>query len=64
MDEIQDGWIVAINFHKHVLQEMQQISLDQYLIWGGELDNLDWRTYKPHILIEKIENIVNKRLGY
>jgi hypothetical protein len=64
MDEIEDGWIVALNFHQHVLQEMQQIALDQYLIWGGELNDLDWRTYKPNVLIDKIEAVVHKRLGY
>ena len=64
MDEIEEGWIVAVNFHQHVLREMQQIALDQYIIWGGELDDLDWRTYKPNVLIDKIEAIVHKRLGY
>ena len=63
VDEIEDGWIVALNFQNHVLQEMQQISLDQYLIWGGEINDLDWRTFKPDILVDKIEGIVNKRIG-
>lgn len=64
VDDVEDGWVVAVNFTPHVLREMSEIGIDQYIIWGGELDRLDWRTYKPNDLKTKIEKIVQNRLGF
>lgn len=61
-DDIEDGWIAALNFQPHVLAEMGQIGIDQYLLWGGELNNFNWRTFKPQELMIKIEAILNHRL--
>lgn len=63
MDDIEEGWIVAVNFQPHVLREMASIGIDQYFIWGGELDDLPWRTFKPNDLMQKIEKIVGYRIG-
>lgn len=64
MDDIEeDGWIVAINFRPHVLSEMSSIGIDQYLIWGGELDDLHWRKFTPNQLIQKVEQLVHHRIG-
>lgn len=62
-DETYDGWIAAVNFQEHVLSEMSTIGIDQYLLWGGDLNDLPWRTFKPQDLMLKIESIFNKRLG-
>lgn len=62
-EDIEDGWICAVNFLPHVLSEMCVVGIDQYLIWGGELDDLDWRTYKPDLLYQKIQSLIEKRLG-
>lgn len=64
MDDIEDGWVAAVNFQPHVLREMGSIGIDQYLLWGGELDDLNWRTFKPQDLMQKIEMILNHRLGF
>lgn len=61
-DELEDGWVVALNFHEHVIQEFSQVGIDQYLISGGELDDFAWRKYKPQFLLNKIEEIVRRRL--
>lgn len=63
MDEIEDGWIAAVNFQEHVLREMATIGIDHYLLWGGELDELAWRTFKPKDLMLKVESIFQKRIG-
>ena len=62
-DETYDGWIAAVNFQEHVLREMSTIGIDQYLLWGGDLNDLPWRTFKPQDLMLKIESIFNRRLG-
>ena len=62
-DEVDDGWIVAINFRPHVLIEMQRYNLDSYLVTGGELDDLNWRITNPVDFFRKVEGIVSRRLN-
>lgn len=61
--EIEDGWIAAINFRPHVLTEMNRFNLDYYIASGGELDDIPWRNYQPLDLMQKIEEIINRRLN-
>lgn len=61
-DELGDGWIALVNFRKHVLEEIQQYQLDQYLIFGGELDDLNWRPIGPSKLYQRIKEIIERRL--
>lgn len=61
--EIEDGWIAAINFRPHVALEMKRFNLDYYMIMGGELDDLNWRNYLPVDLLNKIESVLTKRLN-
>jgi hypothetical protein len=61
-DELDEGWIVMINFHEHVLREFKSIHLDQYFILGGELDDLDWHTFSPDQFIKKVGKLVKSRL--
>ncbi|MEY4140676.1 MAG: hypothetical protein RL110_47 [Bacteroidota bacterium] len=62
-DDIEHGWIAAVNVHPHVAKEMQRIHVDSYIAMGGELDDLEWRTFKPHHLLQKVENLVTHRLN-
>lgn len=62
-EDFEDGWVALINFHEHVEMEMSQIGIDQYFIMGGELDELDWRTYLPHQFFNKVASIVENRLA-
>jgi hypothetical protein len=62
-DEVEDGWIVAVNFHQHVLKEMNRFNLDSFLVFGGELDELSWRTFNPLELYNRIERIISRRLS-
>lgn len=61
-DDIEDGWIAAVNMLDHVSKEFQRIHIDQYMAMGGPLDDLEWRTFKPQHFIEKVSQIVNHRL--
>ena len=62
-DEIENGWIALVNFHEHVLKEFQQIHIDHYLNMGGELDDIEWRTFKPTQLFKKVNDLITKRLA-
>ena len=55
--------IQVVNFQNHVLEEMSQIGIEQYFYWGGELNELAWRTYKPQYLKQKVETVFNRLIG-
>ena len=62
-DDIEEGWVVALNFRDHVLQEFSKYNIDYYLIYGGELNELKWRTYNPQQLFQAVEGVVSHRLA-
>jgi hypothetical protein len=61
--EIDAGWIAAVNFREHVLEEMRNSNLDYYVNVGGELDELHWRKYHPRQLFAIIDGLITKRLN-
>ena len=58
-----DGWIAFLNFREHVIREFQQSNVDYYVLFGGNLNEIGWRTYHPNELYEKIINLIQKRIG-
>ncbi len=62
-EEIDDGWIAALNFREHVLQEFQSANIDSYFVLGGQLNQVDWRVFTPPSLYRKIEGQVALRIG-
>ena len=62
-DDLEDGWIVAINFRQHVIEEFVSSRLDYYIAFGGSFNAFNWRAWQPESLFEKIESMVMKRLG-
>jgi len=42
---------------------MKKARIDWYVNWGGELDELPWRTYKPQQLLKVVDDIIRKRLA-
>ena len=61
--DVDDGWIAAINFREHVLKELEKNNIDYYLVFGGELNNMNWRTFNPLQLYNKVEDIIRRRLS-
>lgn len=61
--EVDEGWIVAINFRPHILKEMERFNLDYYLVYGGELDQLNWRIFNPVELLHRIEQVITRRIA-
>lgn len=62
-DEVEDGWIALINFHDHVIKEFERINIDQYFVMGGELEDIEWRTYLPFQFYKKIDSLVQRRIS-
>lgn len=62
-EDVEDGWIAAVNFRRHVIKEFETQNIDYYLAFGGELNNMNWRTFTPFQLIEKVESLMIKRLN-
>lgn len=61
-DELDEGWIAVLNSRDHVLAEKSKFGIDQYLVMGGKLNDVSWRTRHPKQLFEAIDALVRKRL--
>jgi len=61
-DNGEEGWIVAINFREHVLKEFKKAHIDYYFIYGGELDDFNWRKFSPGQVFGNVNKIISKRL--
>ena len=61
-EDVEDGWICAINFQTFVYQEWRKYNIDAYLNYGGELEIDNWRTMKAPHFYEKVKEIMQKRL--
>ena len=62
-EEIEDGWIAAVNFREHVLEEWKKFNLDYYINFGGTLDEINWRTMNPQVFCKTVEGLIQKRLN-
>ena len=62
-EDVEDGWIVAINFHDHVIEEFQNYNIDSYLNMGGQLQSVSWRTLRPQHLCAIMGELISKRLS-
>ncbi|PSR56009.1 hypothetical protein AHMF7605_22165 [Adhaeribacter arboris] len=62
-EDVEDGWIVAINFQDFVLEEMKKYNLDYYINFGGNLEEIHWRTLEPRRLFQLVSTLIQKRLG-
>jgi hypothetical protein len=62
-DDVEEGWIAFINFREHVIQDFEAANIDYYVISGGRLNDVSWRTYAPQNFYEKVADMVTLRLG-
>jgi hypothetical protein len=62
-EDVEEGWIVAVNFQEFVHTEWKRFHLDYYINYGGELDVVAWRTIPPVKLYEYIDHLITKRLN-
>ena len=62
-DDTEEGWIVALNFRDYIKEEFNKNSIDYYLVFGGELDEMLWRIHSPNELYDRVTEIINHRLA-
>ena len=61
-NDLEGGWIVAINFHEHVIQEFLNENINYYINFYNEWQSIEWRKFTPFKLFEKINNEIFKSL--
>jgi len=61
-EEVEEGWIAAVNFRDFVLQEWKKYNLDSYINFGGALEMDNWRTLSPMVFFEAIQKSIQLRL--
>ncbi|MEO9475786.1 MAG: hypothetical protein ABJG41_09635 [Cyclobacteriaceae bacterium] len=62
-DEVEDGWIVAMNFRDFVEEEMAIYQIDNYVNFGGQLQLINWRTMTPTAVFGLIDSLMSRRLS-
>lgn len=60
---IDDGWIVGINFRDFIIDEFERSNIDYYISFKGEFNEIMWRKLLPDQLFQKINSIITKRIG-
>ena len=62
-DDIEDGWIVALNFREHVIREFVEANIDYYIAFGKHFDDINWRKFTPNDLCHIIDKLMMRRLN-
>ena len=62
-EDVEEGWIAAINFQYFVEDQWKKFGLDSYINYGGTLDVINWRTLTPLQVYEGIRNLIMRRIG-
>ena len=50
-------------FGEFVEREWEKYHIDYYINFGGNLNLLQWRTWKPELIFISINHIISHRLG-
>jgi len=61
-DNLEDGWIVALNFRDHVRKEFETANIDHFFAFGGQFDEFAWRKLSPDLLFSLLDDQMIKRL--
>ncbi|MEQ8583237.1 MAG: hypothetical protein RIC30_10120 [Marinoscillum sp.] len=61
-EEVEDGWIAAINFRDFVEEEMARFEIDSYINFGGHLQVVNWRTMTPLAFFVGVNQLMQRRL--
>jgi hypothetical protein len=53
-----DGWICFVNLRDHVLDEMNSIRLQNYVNFGEDFNDIEWRQHKPKAIYHSFNDII------
>ncbi|MGK7397875.1 MAG: hypothetical protein ACNS62_25105 [Candidatus Cyclobacteriaceae bacterium M3_2C_046] len=62
-EDVEDGWVAALNFRDFVLDEMKKYNIDYYINFGGSLQLDKWRTLTPVKLYELVDRLITRRIS-
>lgn len=62
-EDVEDGWIAAINFRDFIHEEWKKFGIDCFVNYGGSLEIHNWRTLHPYQLFEKVSSDISRRIG-
>jgi hypothetical protein len=62
-EDVEDGWIAAVNFRDFVETEWRKYHLDYYINFGGTLNIENWRTLAPNPFYEAVRGMIMRRLN-
>ena len=54
-----DGWICFINLREHILAEMNQVNLKNYIMIGEEYNDIIWQNLKPNGIYQTVQSIIS-----
>lgn len=57
-----DGWVVLINFRKHIEDEMRKNRLHHFIFFGDQFHDFNWRQIKPMQMHRAVEELFLKSL--
>lgn len=60
----EEGWIIAIGFRPYIHKEWEKYGINAYFNWGGPMEINGWRTLNPRQVMEKLDDLMIKRLGW
>ncbi len=61
-DDIDDGWIVFMNFRDHIYPEMKRARIDSYVMYGPSFQHVNWRKLQPQQLFQLIQTGLSRLL--
>lgn len=62
-NDLEDGWIVALNFQDHVIQEFLKENLNLYIVFTDSAEPINWRVFSPLQIFNNLDNNMNRRLN-
>lgn len=62
-NDLEEGWIVAINFQEHVIQEFLKENINAYILFTDSREQLSWRVLSPVQLFHHIDQNIKRRLN-
>ena len=51
------GWVAFVNMLDHVETEMLDTGINNYVLFGGPFQEINWRMVKPHTLVRQIDEL-------
>lgn len=61
-EDVEEGWVAALNFHDFVMAEWKKFHIDYFFNFGGNLELPEWRTLTPQQVYFKVNQGIMKRL--